>query len=125
MNLFKAAREAIGAALTGQVTANVYPYPPEIVATPAVVVVVDDPMGEPITIGSRLRMQTRYRLQVCVAPMQNLAALEQAEELVVEVLAALPTTVMVGPIAAPIVTQVGQSDLVVVEVPVTLQTAET
>jgi hypothetical protein len=126
VNAFKAAREAIVAALSASpaVSANVYAFPPELVATPAVVLVVDEPMAELRTIGTRLRFQVNYRLQVCVAPMANLAALEAVEALVVQVLAKLPATCLVGPIGAPNVTQVGQGDLVVVEIPIALQTQE-
>jgi hypothetical protein len=123
MNAFKAARTSLASSLSA-VHANVYEYPPEMVGTPAVVVVVDDPMAEPIVIGSRLRFAANYRLMVCVAPMTNLGSLEAVEALVIEVLNALPATVLVGPVAAPIVTQVGQSDLVVCEIPVQIQTAE-
>jgi hypothetical protein len=123
MNAFKAARESLADALTG-IGANVYEYPPEMVGTPAVVVVVDDPMAEPLVIGSRLRFAANYKLMVCVAPMTNLGSLEAVEELVIEVLGALPANVLVGPVAAPIVTQVGQSDLVVCEIPVQVQTEE-
>ena len=100
MNAFKVAREAIATALsTGPkaVSANVYAWPPEVVSTPAVVVVVDEPMAEVRVIGSRLRFQANYRLQVCVAPMQNLAALEAVEALVVQVLDALPSGALIGP----------------------------
>jgi hypothetical protein len=126
VNAFKAARQALYDALTASpsIQANVYAFPPEVVAAPAVVVVVDDPMAEPKVIGSRLRFQANYRLQVCVAPMSNLAALESVEALVVAVLGKLPANVLLGAITAPQVTQVGQSDLVVVEIPVALQTQE-
>jgi hypothetical protein len=123
MNAFKAARESVAAALA-DVQANVYEYPPELVASPAVVLVVDEPMAEPLVIGSRLRFAANYKLMVCVAPMTNLGSLEAVEALVIEVLAALPVNVLVGPVTAPNVTQVGQSDLVVCEIPLQVQTEE-
>lgn len=123
MNAFKAARESVAAALTG-VEANVYNYPPEIVSTPAVVLVVDEPMAEPLVIGSRLRFAANYKLMVCVAPMSNLGSLEAVEALVIDVLGSLPVNVLVGPVTAPNVTQVGQSDLVVCEIPIQVQTEE-
>lgn len=127
MNAFKAAREAIATALTtgpNAVQANVYAWPPEVVAVPAVVVVVDEPMAQLRVIGSRLRFQANYRLQLCVKPMQNLASLEEVESLVVQVLAKLPTGALIGDVSAPNVAQVGQSDLVVVEIPVAIQAEE-
>lgn len=127
MNAFKAAREALATALVtapNAVQANVYSYPPEMVATPAVCIVVDDPMAEPKVIGNRLRFQANYKLLVCVKPMSNLGSLEDAEALVVQVLAKIPANVLIGPVGAPNVTQVGQSDLVVVEIPVAVQTIE-
>lgn len=123
MNAFKAARESVATALAG-IQANVYPFPPEMVSTPAVVLVVDEPMAEPLAIGSRLRFAANYKLMVCVAPMSNLGSLEAVEELVIDVLSALPVNVLVGPVTAPNVTQVGQSDLVVVEIPIQVQTEE-
>jgi hypothetical protein len=123
MNAFKAARESVADALAG-VQANVYEYPPEMVSSPAVVLVVDEPMAEPLVIGSRLRFAANYKLMVCVAPMTNLGSLEAVEALVIEVLAALPVNVLVGPVTAPNVTQVGQSDLVVCEIPIQVQTEE-
>lgn len=123
MNAFKAAREGIATALAG-VHANIYAYPPEMVSTPAVVLVVDEPMAEPLVIGNRLRFAANYKLMVCVAPMTNLGALEAVEALVIEVLSAIPSGVLIGPVTAPNVTQVGQSDLVVVDIPIQVQTQE-
>ena len=123
MNALRAARETLAASLAA-LPANIYGYPPEMVSSPAVVVVVDDPMCEPLVIGSRLRFAANYRLMVCVSPMTNLGSLEALEVLVVAVLGALPTTVLVGNVSAPTITGVGQSDLLVCEIPCQIQTME-
>jgi hypothetical protein len=124
MNALRAAREYLGDCLDGVVNASVYNYPAPIVSAPAIVIVIDEPMAEVKTIGSRLRFAANYKLQVCVAPMDNLGALEAIEALVVDVLAAMPDNVIVGPVSAPNVTTVGDSDLVVVEIPAQVQTEE-
>lgn len=123
MTAFSDARQAIADALDG-ITANVYAYPAPVISAPAVVVVVDSPMAEPVTIGSRLRLRANYRLQLCVGGADNLAALEAIEALVIDVLTALPPGLMVGAVTPPNVQQVGQAELVVSEIPIQIMAEE-
>lgn len=116
---FTEARNAIATALSG-VAANVYAFPAEAVFPPALVVVLDEPMAQPRAIGSRLRLQARYRLQICAPILDNLATLETLEGLVIDVLNAIPAGWEVGNVSAINVQQVGTAELAVIELPLAL-----
>lgn len=118
-------RADLGAALDQVAeTATVYTYPPSVVTPPAVVIVYDEPALELAAIGSKTRIQARYRLTVAVAGLDNEAALIQLEDLCVDVLAALPAGTTVGAFSKPYFTTIGPSDLLVTELPITLITQE-
>lgn len=116
---FSEARNAIATALSG-IDANVYAYPAEAIFPPALVVVLDEPMAKPRAIGSRTRLQARYKLQICAPILDNLATLETLEVLVLEVLQALPAGWEVGDLSSVNVQQVGTAELAVIELPLAL-----
>lgn len=105
-------------------TANVYTYPPSVVTPPAIVIVYDDPALELAAIGSSSRIRARYRLTVAVVGLDNEAALGQLEDLCTDVFAALPVGVTLGAFSKPYLTQIGPSDLLVADLPITVITQE-
>lgn len=116
---FAEARATIATALSS-VSANVYAFPAEAIFPPAVVIVIDEPMAEIKTIGSRTRLMAKYRLQLVAPILDNLATLEKLEALVLEVLPLLPVGGQVGAIGGINVQQVGTAEYAVIELPYAL-----
>jgi hypothetical protein len=106
-----ATRTALKTALAS-VTANVYDHVPESVITPAVVLVPDTPYIEIENIGkSVIHLKLNYTLTLCVTYYSNPAALDNLEQLFIQVLAALPANYVVGDLEKPAITQVGASEM--------------
>jgi hypothetical protein len=99
-------------------TYMVSPYPPPVVIPPAIIIVPDAPYLEPATIGPRTQLRVRYRLTCCVAMLDDQAALQNLEELLLNVFAAVPPGWQVGVASAPSVETVGPSDLLTADVAV-------
>ena len=96
--------------------ANVYDHVPETVIPPAVVVVPDSPYIEINTIGKdTINLKLNFTLTLCVSYHSNAAALDNLEQLYIQVLAALPANYVVGVLEKPSVTQVGASELLVAD----------
>jgi hypothetical protein len=121
----KAVREALATALDGAINnASVYSYPPPMVPTPAVIVVPDEPYLEPITIGSTLRLRVRFLVTCAVAGLDNPAALDQLEELCLDVLGALPAGAVPDSFSRPRMQQIGPTDLLTSDMTVEIVTNE-
>lgn len=117
------ARAAIADALA-DTTANVYAYPPAVVMPPAILMVPGDTYVEPVTIGANgIRARQRLQLTLAVAPIDNPATLDGIENLMGEVLLALPTSIAYeGGFSRPVMSQVGPSDLLTSDLTITVVT---
>ena len=74
------------------VAGNVYAFVPETVIPPAVVVVPDSPYLEFDTISkSNIRAKVNFTISVAVAYNSNPASLDNIEQLIISVLAVIPT----------------------------------
>ena len=99
------------------VLGNVYSFVPETVIPPAVVVVPDSPYLEFETISkSNIRAKINFTISVAVAYNSNPASLDNIEQLVISVLAVIPSGYIVGSVERPTVTQVGASTLLIADV---------
>ena len=99
------------------VLGNVYSFVPETVIPPAVVVVPDSPYLEFETISkSNIRAKINFTITVAVAYNSNPASLDNIEQLVISVLAVIPSGYIVGSVERPTVTQVGASTLLIADV---------
>lgn len=107
-----------------ELPANVYDHVPPVVMAPAVFVFPDDPYLEPTTIGSVLRMNCNFRLIAAVAINDTKAALNNLENLCVDVLRNLPDGAVVGAWDKPSTDQVGPSDLLVSTMTLTVTTQQ-
>ena len=109
-------RTPLATALSG-VLGNVYSFVPETVIPPAVVVVPDSPYLEFETISkSNIRAKINFTISVAVAYNSNPASLDNIEQLVISVLAVIPSGYIVGSVERPTVTQVGASTLLIADV---------
>ena len=94
-------------------------YPPPTVIPPAVVIVPDQPYLILETIGNPgTRVNARFELIVCVAPLDNQAQLDNLERIAIDVLQVLPAGTVVGDIERPSLEQVGPSSLLTLRIPI-------
>ena len=118
-------RTPLATALAG-VAGNVYSFVPETVIPPAVVVVPDSPYLELQTINkSTLHTKINFTISVAVAYNSNPASLDNIEELIMSVLAVIPTGYVVSSVERPTVSQVGASTLLIADVRVSTYYTQT
>ena len=105
--------------------ATVYAYVPEVVIPPAIVIVPDAPYLSPNLINqSTTKVQVNYAITVAVAYNSNPGALDNLEQLVMDVLAALPSGYEVGNVMQPMPVKVGPSNLLATDILVSTQYTE-
>jgi hypothetical protein len=118
-------RQPLATAL-GSVAGNVYSFVPESVIPPAVVVVPDSPYLELETISkSTIRTKINMTISVAVAYNSNPASLDNIEQLILSVLAVIPSGYIVSSVERPTVTQVGASTLLISDVRVSTYYTQT
>jgi hypothetical protein len=111
-------RTAIASAIAGA-GYKAHAYPPPTVIPPAVVIVPDQPYLILETIGNPgTRVNARFELIVCVAPLDNQAQLDNLERIAIDVLQVLPAGTVVGDIERPSLEQVGPSSLLTLRIPI-------
>ena len=123
--ILSAVRTPLATALAG-VAGNIYSFVPETVIPPAVVVVPDSPYLELETINkSTIHVKINFTISVAVAYNSNPASLDNIEQLIMSVLAVIPTGYVVSSVERPTVTQVGASTLLIADVRVSTYYTQT
>ena len=123
--ILSAVRTPLATALAG-VAGNVYSFVPESVIPPAVVVVPDSPYLELETINkSTIHTKINFTISVAVAYNSNPASLDNIEQLIMSVLAVIPTGYVVSSVERPTVSQVGASTLLIADVRVSTYYTQT
>ena len=123
--ILSAVRTPLATAL-GAVAANVYSFVPENVNPPAIVCVPDSPYLELETINkSTIHVKINFTISVAVAYNSNPASLDNIEQLIMSVLAVIPTGYVVSSVERPTVTQVGASTLLIADVRVSTYYTQT
>ena len=118
-------RQPLATAL-GSVAGNVYSFVPESVIPPAVVVVPDSPYLEFETINKNaIRAKINMTISVAVAYNSNPASLDNIEQLLMSVLAVIPSGYVVSSVDRPTVQQVGASTLLIADVRVSTYYTQT
>ena len=108
------------------VAGNVYSFVPEAVYPPAVVIVPDSPYLELETINnSTIHSKINFTISVAVAYNSNPASLDNIEQLIMSVLAVIPTGYVVSSVERPTVQQVGASTLLIADVRVSTYYTQT
>ena len=111
-------RGTLATALSG-VGASVYSSPPEAVIPPACVIVPDSPNLETTTIGkSAVRVKINIVVTAAVAYNNTAGALDNLEQLIISIIAAMPTGYEVGDVQRPTIQSVGASNLLVADLAV-------
>ena len=123
--ILSAVRTPLATALA-TVAGNVYAFVPESVIPPAVVVVPDSPYLELQTINkSTLHTKINFTISVAVAYNSNPASLDNIEQLIMSVLAVIPSGYVVSSVERPTVSQVGASTLLIADVRVSTYYTQT
>jgi hypothetical protein len=108
------------------VAGNVYSFVPESVIPPAVVCVPDSPYLELETISkSTIRTKINMTISVAVAYNSNPASLDNIEQLILSVLAVIPSGYIVSSVERPTVQTVGASTLLIADVRVSTYYTQT
>ena len=123
--ILSSVRQPLATALAG-VAGNVYSFVPESVYPPAVVCVPDSPYLEIETIGkSQVRCKVNMTSTAIVAYNSNPASLDNIEQLIMSILAVIPSGYIVGSVERPTVTQVGASTMLISDINVSTYYTQT
>lgn len=108
------------------VSANVYSSVPEAVISPIVAVLSNDPYMEIETIGrSSIRVKLNFLLKIGVSYMSDAAAIDNLEQLILAVLAVIPTGYEVGDVSAPAPYDVGEGRLLMSDIAISTYYTQT
>ena len=114
-------RGAIKTAIAN-VAANTYDSVPEAPIVPFAAVVPANPYLEANLIGTSTRVRVNLVITVGVAMHSNAAALDNIEQLVMSILAVIPSGYIVGDVSVPSIVSVGSSNLLSADIPVSITT---
>ena len=107
MTIQSEVRAPLATALQG-VTASVYQSPPETLIAPACVILADSPYLESTLInGAVTKVKINFVISAVVAYNNNAGALDGLEQLVIQILGAMPAGYVVGIVERPAIINVG------------------
>lgn len=111
-------RAPLAAALAG-VTASVYEAPPETIIAPASVIVADSPYLESTLInGAVTKVKINFIISAVVAYNNNAGALDNLEQLAIQILGAMPSGYVVGNVERPAIMNVGTGSFLMADISV-------
>jgi hypothetical protein len=111
-------RAPLAAALAG-VTASVYEAPPETIIAPACVIVADSPYLESTLInGAVTKVKINFIVSAVVAYNNNAGALDNLEQLAIQILGAMPSGYVVGNVERPAIMNVGTGSFLMADISV-------
>ena len=111
-------RAPLAAALAG-VTASVYDAIPEAIIAPACVVVPDTPYMESTLINAAVtKVKLNFVISAVVSYNNNAGALDKLEQLVIQILGAIPANYSVGVVERPTPFNVGTGKFLISDISV-------
>jgi hypothetical protein len=123
--ILSSVRNPLKTALAG-VAANVYDSVPEAPIVPFAAVVPNTPYLQPSLLGKdKVKLRVNFVLTVGVAIYDNQSALDNIEQLVISILAAIPSGYEVGDVSNPIIVAVGASEVLACEIQVSTYDTQT
>ena len=115
-SILTSVRTPLKTAIQG-VAANVYDSVPEAPIVPFAALVPNTPYLQPSLIGKdKVKLRVNFVLTVGVAIYDNQSALDNIEQLVISILAAIPSGYEVGDVSNPIIVAVGASEVLACEI---------
>lgn len=123
--ILSSVRTPLKTAIAG-VAANVYDSVPEAPIVPFAAVVADSPYMESTLIGkSSVKVKLNFRIAVGVAIYDNQSALDNIEQLVISILAVIPSGYTLGNVSNPIPIEVGASQILACEIEISTYYTQT
>ena len=114
--ILSSVRNPLKTAIAG-VAANVYDSVPEAPIVPFAAVVPNTPYLQPSLLGKdKVKLRVNFVLTVGVAIYDNQSALDNIEQLVISILAAIPSGYEVGDVSNPIPLNIGASEILACEI---------
>jgi hypothetical protein len=108
------------------VAGTVYSFVPESVYPPAVVLVPSSPYLEIETIGkASVRCKVNMTITAVVAYNSNPASLDNIEQLIMGILAVIPSGYVVGSVEQPTVQQIGSATMLISDINVSTYYTQT
>ena len=121
----QALRQDLADSLSG-VVASVYSTVPESPIPPLAAILPDSPYLESRLIGSTIRVKVNFIISAAVANLNNAAALDNLEQLIISILAAMPSGYSVGDVNRPTVASLANgSTLLIADISVSTYYTET
>lgn len=117
-------RGALKSAISS-VAANVYDAVPEAPMVPFAAVVPNTPYLEPNLIGTSTRTKINLTITIGVAMYSNAAALDNIEQLILSILAVIPSGYTVGSVSNPVPMTIGASEILMSEIEISTQYTQT
>lgn len=118
MTIQSEVRAPLATALAG-VTASVYEAPPETLIAPACVIVADSPYMESTLVnGAVTKVKINFVISAVVAYNNNAGALDGLEQLVIQILGAMPAGYVVGNVERPTIMNVGTGSFLMADLSV-------
>lgn len=123
--ILSSVRTPLATALSS-VAGNVYAYVPESVIPPAVVCVPDSPYLEFDLINkATIKAKINLTITAVVAYNSNPASLDNIEQLIMSILAVIPSGYIVGSVERPTVTTIGASTMLIADIRVSTYYTQT
>jgi hypothetical protein len=114
--ILSSVRNPLKTALAG-VAANVFDSVPESPIVPFAAIVPNVPYLQPTLLGKdTVKLRLNFVLTVGVAIYDNQSALDNIEQLVISILAAIPSGYEVGDVSNPIPLNIGASEILACEI---------
>lgn len=118
------ARSTLASAFSS-LTATSYNSVPETPIPPAIVIVPSSPYMEPKLLGAITKVKINFTITAIVAYNSNPASLDNLEQLVIGILAAIPQGYEVGNVEKPAPLEVGASTMLVCDINVSTYYTQT
>jgi len=123
--ILSSVRQPLATAMAS-VAANVYDHVPEFPPNPFLAIVPNDPYMEIDLIGkTSVKTKLNYVLTCGVQNADNAAALDNLEQLIISILAAIPSGYEIGSVSAPKILNVGNGESLAAEIGVTTRYTQT
>ena len=107
------------------IAANVCDAVPEAPMVPFAAVVPNTPYLEPNLIGTSTRTKINLTITIGVAMYSNAAALDNIEQLIMSILAVIPSGYTVGSVSNPVPMTIGASEILMSEIEISTQYTQT
>ena len=121
----QALRQDLADSLSG-VVASVYSTVPESPIPPLAAILPDSPYLESNLIGSTIQVKVNFIISAAVANLNNAAALDNLEKLIISILSAMPSGYVVGDVQRPTIASLANgSTLLIADINVSTYYTET